>query len=129
MRVVFTNTGNEIALVAPTGYKSLKAPFILMMLTGLLLAGFAVPGCLRKRRRAREDLGTEEQIRDPEIPQPGPRPKLLIQPRGPSGKPGWFRMNRGIRSRERPRPRGEPRDGFSGTLRDGTKAGSRGDPG
>ena len=86
LTIVFTNTGAGV--VAPTGITSIRTPFILMMLTGLLLAGFAVPGCLRKRRRAREDIGTEGRIPDPEMPQLGPRPKLLIQPRGPSRKRG-----------------------------------------
>ena len=86
LTIVFTNTGAGV--VAPTGIRSIRTPFILMMLTGLLLAGFAVPGCLRKRRRAREDIGTESRIPDPETPQGRPRPKLLIQPRGPSRKRG-----------------------------------------
>jgi len=86
LTIVFTNTGAGV--VAPTGITLIRTPFILMMLTGLLLAGFAVPGCLRKRRRAREDIGTEGRIPDPETTKPGPRLKLLIQPRGPSRKRG-----------------------------------------
>ena len=50
IRVIFTNTGEPV--VAPTAVNLTVRPFVLMMLTGILLAaGACAPGVLRKRGR------------------------------------------------------------------------------
>ena len=52
LRLVFTNTGEPI--IAPTGVRTGTAPFVLMMLAGLLLAaGIILPGHMRKYRQGK----------------------------------------------------------------------------
>lgn len=52
LRLVFTNTGEPI--IAPTGVRTGTAPFVLMMLAGLLLAaGIILPGRMRKYRQGK----------------------------------------------------------------------------
>ncbi len=87
MTVIFHN--EAAAVVAPTGFTSVTRPFVLMLLTGmLLLTGIAVPVFVRKRRHVKAEAYEAVQINNPGNKPPCPRANLWIQPTGTSGKRG-----------------------------------------
>ena len=86
--VTITNS-KGLVYVAPTGFTLKTTPYLLMMLAGfLLIAGFATPAFLRKRRRDRTPVQEALRMPNPAVSPPCPGANLWAQPKGPPGKRG-----------------------------------------